>query len=104
MAYKDKFMQRRSETSGIREVIDAMLDSYKLRKKFDEEKLISSWESIMGKPIARRTEKIFIKDKTLFVKLNSAPLRHELTIAKTKVLMVLYRHIDKDLIEDIKFY
>lgn len=104
MSYKERFTKRKSDTSSIREAIDAMLESYKLRQKFDQEKLINSWESMMGKPISRRTEKMFIKDKVLFVKLNSAPLRHELTIAKSKVLEILHRHFDKSLVEDIKFY
>ena len=81
-----------------------MLDSYKLRGKFDENKLINSWETMMGKPISRRTEKLFIKGKVLFVKLNSAPLRHELTISKIKVLEIIHRNFDKTLVNDVKFY
>lgn len=104
MKYKDKFSQRKSDTSSLKEAIDAMIDSYKLRGKFDQNKLISSWETMMGKPISRRTEKLFIKEKVLFVKLNSAPLRHELTIAKVKVLEIIHRSFDKELVSDVKFY
>lgn len=96
--------ERKSDTSSVKEAIEAMLDSYKIKGKFDENKLINSWGSMMGKPIARRTEKIFIKDAVLFVKLNSAPLRQELTIAKIKVLEIIHRNFDKNLIVDIKFY
>ncbi len=104
MGYKKKYSERKSDTSSVREAIDAMLDSYKLRGKFDENKLINSWEMMMGKPIARRTEKMFIKEKVLIVKLNSAPLRHELTISKTKVLEIIHRNFDKNLVTDVKFY
>ncbi|MCK5104888.1 MAG: DUF721 domain-containing protein [Cyclobacteriaceae bacterium] len=104
MRYKNKYSERKSETSSVKEAIDAMLDTYKLRGKFDENKLINSWESMMGKPISRRTEKLFIKEKVLFVKLNSAPLRHELTISKTKVLEIIHRNFDKTLVTDVKFY
>ncbi|MCK5369623.1 MAG: DUF721 domain-containing protein [Cyclobacteriaceae bacterium] len=104
MRYKNKYSERKSETSSVKEAIDAMLDTYKLRGKFNENKLINSWESMMGKPISRRTEKLFIKEKVLFVKLNSAPLRHELTISKTKVLEIIHRNFDKTLVTDVKFY
>lgn len=104
MKYKDKYTSRVSGTSNLKEAIEAMLKSYKLQGKFDETRLIGSWETLMGKPIARRTEKLFIKDHVLFVKLNSAPLRQELTIAKTKVLEILHREFDKSLVKDIKFY
>jgi len=104
MRYKNKFSERKSDTSSVKDAIEAMIDSYKLRGKFDQTKLINSWESMMGKPISRRTEKIFIKDKMLFVKLNSAPLRQELTISKSKVLEIIHRHFDKNLVTDVKFY
>ena len=81
-----------------------MIDSYKLRGKYDQARLINSWETLMGKPIARRTEKLFVKDRILFVKLNSAPLRQELTISKLKVLEIIHRVVDKELVEDVKFY
>ena len=104
MKYKDKFSNRKSGTSSVQEAIEAMIDSYRLRGKFNQTKLINSWETMMGKPISRRTEKIFLKEKVLFVKLNSAPLRQELTIAKTKVLEIIHRNFDKDLVTDVKFY
>lgn len=104
MKYKDKFSNRKSGTSSLKEAIEAMIDSYRLRGKFDQTKLINSWETMMGKPIARRTEKIFLKEKVLFVKLNSAPLRQELTIAKTKVLEIIHRDFDKEMVIDVKFY
>jgi len=104
MVYKNKKSERKSDTSSVKEAIDEMLDSYKLRGKFDEKKLINSWGTIMGKPISRRTEKIYIKNRVLFVKLNSAPLRQELTIAKAKVLEIIHRSFDKNLVEDVKFY
>jgi predicted nucleic acid-binding Zn ribbon protein len=104
MRYKNKNSERKSDTSSLKEAIDAMLDSYKIRGKFDENKLINSWETMMGKPIARRTEKMFLKEKVLFVKLNSAPLRHELTIAKTKILEIIHRTFDASLVSDVKFY
>lgn len=81
-----------------------MLDTYKLKGKFDENKLINSWEAMMGKPIAKRTEKMYIKDRVLFVKLNSAPLRQELTMSKSKVLEILHRDFDKDMVIDVLFY
>lgn len=104
MRYKNKNFERKSETSSVKEAIDAMLDSYKIRGKFDENKLINSWETMMGKPIARRTEKMFLKEKVLFVKLNSAPLRHELTISKSKILEIIHRNFEASLVSDVKFY
>lgn len=104
MKYKDKISKRTSSTSRLKEVIDAMIDTYKIRGKFDENKLINSWGKMMGAPIAKRTDKLYIKDNVLFVKLNSAPLRQELTMAKSKVLEIIHRDFDKSMVTDVLFY
>jgi predicted nucleic acid-binding Zn ribbon protein len=97
------FTKRRSDTTSIRDAIDSMLESYKIKDQYNANRLIGSWESMMGKPIAKRTDQLFVKDQILFVKLNSAPLRQELTIAKSKVLEIIHRHFDKELVADVKF-
>ncbi len=104
MKQKPNFSQRKSDTTTLKDAINSMMESYKIKGKFDENKLIQSWHTLMGAPIAKRTEKIFLKNKVLYVKLNSAPLRQELTIAKSKVLEIIHRHFDKELMTDIKFY
>jgi len=104
MKRKSKHTQRKSDTSSLKDAIKSMMESYNIKGKFDENRLINSWETLMGAPIARRTEKLFIKEKVLYVKLSSAPLRHELTIAKTKVLEIIHRHFDKSLVDGVKFY
>ena len=100
----EKNPKRKSDTSSLKDAINAMIDNYKIRGKYDENRLIASWEEMMGKPIAKRTEKIFIKEKILFVKLNSAPLRQELTMSKSKVLEIIHHQFSKELVEEVKFY
>jgi predicted nucleic acid-binding Zn ribbon protein len=104
MKKRSEYSKRTSDTSSIKDAITSMMESYKIKDKFDANRLISSWGSLMGAPIAKRTEKLFVKDKVLFVKLNSAPLRQELTIAKSKVLEIIHRHYGKELVKDVKFY
>lgn len=90
-------------TALLREAIEAMMEHYRIKDKFDEKKLITSWEQIVGAPIARRTEKLYMRNKVLYVHLNSAPLRHELTASRDKVLRLLHEHISPELLEEVKF-
>ncbi len=104
MKKENPFTKRHAETSSVKNAIEEMLNAYKLRGKYDENRLIASWESLMGKPIAKRTLKIYIKNKVLYVQLNSAPLRHELTLAKLKVLDIIHQNFASDMVVDVKFY
>lgn len=94
---------KEDNTQQFHQAFDKFLKEENLENRFNERKLITSWNEIMGDPIARRTSKVFIKDEVLFVKLTSAPLRQELTNAKTKVLELLERSLGKKVIRDVIF-
>jgi len=94
---------RGNNTSTIGMALRKLLHEYNISGKYDETKLISSWGRLMGKPIASRTKKIFIRDKKLVVELSSAPLKHELTIAKRKVLQILSEEFGDNVVEDVIF-
>ncbi len=74
-----------------------------LDQTYNEKKLISTWNELMGKPIANRTSRIFIKDRIMYVKLTSAPLKQELTMSKEKVLDLILRKTGEKVIDDIRF-
>lgn len=44
------------------------------------------WENLMGKTIARYTDKISIHGHTLYIHTNVAPLKQELTFQKEKII------------------
>ena len=74
-----------------------------LDQTFNEKKLISTWNELMGKQIANRTSKIFIKDRIMYVTLTSAPLKQELTMAREKVLHLIEEKMGEKIIDDVRF-
>ncbi len=100
---KNYFNKRRSEISPLKEAIDDMLKAYKISGKVNETKVIESWEKIMGKPIAARTTDLKFKYKKLYVTLNSAPLRQELAMSKSKMIELLNKDFSETVVEDIVF-
>lgn len=97
----DPIKQRKSNTSTIGEAIRDLLNAYRLETKYDEARLIDSWERLMGRSIAIRTTKLFIKDKKLYVQVNSAPLKNELSLSKPKILEIFGKEIGKDIIQQV---
>lgn len=90
--------QSNSFTSAFRQ----FLKNEKLDSKYREKLLAESWGSLVGKPIADRTSGLFIKDKILFVKLTSAPLKQELNNNKDKVIALLKADFG-DLFQELRF-
>lgn len=91
---------RERETHSVGEAIRDLLNSYKLTTKFDETNLLNSWERLVGKPIARQTRKLYIRNKVLFVEFTSPTMRHDFTLSKKKVIEVLRQEFG-DVISEI---
>ena len=93
-------MSKHNEHS-LKEVLEKLLKVYKLDEKLAERKLIASWESVMGVMIAKHTKDLYIKHKQLFVTLDSAALRNELSLAKTKIVKMLNDEVGTEVINDV---
>ena len=92
---------RKSEVTMVSDAMGDLLRSYKIEDKYNESKLISDWERLMGKTIANRTTRLYIKDRKLFVTVSSAPLRHELTLSRDKILQRLEEETGKKIVDEI---
>jgi predicted nucleic acid-binding Zn ribbon protein len=83
------------------QAIRELLNSYRLTARFDEASLINSWERLAGKPIARRTKKIYIRNKVLFVELDSPSMKHDFSMHKVQVLELFKNEFGAGIITDI---
>jgi predicted nucleic acid-binding Zn ribbon protein len=106
MSYKPKaydHLNRKSDTSTVGEALQEMYKAYRLDGRFKSSQVVNSWERLMGKPIASRTEKIFLNNKKLYIKLTSAPLKQELSMSKQKIVEIFNREFGEGTIEEIVF-
>lgn len=87
----------------MEEAFQELLKAYRLEGKFKEKSLIHDWAELVGKTIADRTESVFIRQKKLFVKISSGPVKRELQFNKSKILTLIVDRYGKDLIDDIVF-
>ena len=93
-------MSKHNEHS-IKEAIEKLLKAYKLDDRLAERRLLNSWEEVMGKMIANHTKDIFVKHRQLFVTLDSAALRNELSMAKTKIVKMMNDAAGAEVITDV---
>jgi predicted nucleic acid-binding Zn ribbon protein len=91
----------KDDIQSVGQAIRQLLNSYHLSSKFDEANLISSWDRIAGKPIASRTKKIYIRNKVLFVELDSPSLKNDFSIHKSAVLDLFKKEFGEGIITDI---
>jgi predicted nucleic acid-binding Zn ribbon protein len=98
-----KFDPRKADIQPLKDGIKALLKTYRLQGKMNEVFIVSSWEKIMGKAIALKTQELYFKDHKLFVRLSSAPLKHELNMSKGKVMALINAEVGEPVIEEVVF-
>ena len=87
----------------LKQAIEALIDQYKIQERLSETVVINDWEKIVGKMIARHTKNMYIKKRILFVELDNAALRNELSYAKTKLVLAINKSLNSEAIDEIVF-
>jgi predicted nucleic acid-binding Zn ribbon protein len=91
----------RDNTIHIGDAIQELLKSYHIKNKFDEANLVTSWERLVGKPVAKRTKKIFVRNRVLFVELDSPGMKHDLNLHKSQILELFQKEFGKEMLGEI---
>jgi predicted nucleic acid-binding Zn ribbon protein len=92
---------RRSKTISLAEAMKDYIREMNLEGKLSEIGVINSWEETVGKAIASRTLKIFIKDHVLYVHLSSSVVRNELLMLRQELKEKLNEKAGCEVIKDI---
>lgn len=95
--------QKKDSTIHISQAIQELLKTQHLKPKFDEASVIVSWERIVGKSIAKRTKRIYIRNKVLFVELQSPSLKQDLGYHKTHMLELFKKEFGEGVVAEIVF-
>ena len=94
---------KRTNDQTLKQAIDQMLKNFHLDQKLNETRLINSWESVMGKTVSNRTTQLYVRNKKLFVSVNSASLREELYNSRVKIIRLLNDEAGQEVVEEIVF-
>ncbi len=100
--YKDS-IGRKSTVAPLKDVFEELLQAYSLKDRYDEKKVISGWGELMGNTVSKRTTELSVRNKKLYVKLSSGPIKKELMMNKSKVIQLIAEKFGNSIIEDIVF-
>ena len=66
-----------------------MVSAYKLKPKLHQTKIRTVWAELMGPTINGYTRSLSLRKNTLYINLDSAPLKQELSYGKEKIVDLL---------------
>ena len=95
-------MYNRGKTEWfLNEAFQQMLESYHLKEKYIEQKIIYSWKDLVGHVIMKHTNKIVLKNKTLIITIHSPIVKNELRMLRSELLQRIREKVEYVEINDI---
>lgn len=83
------------------EALQQFLNKSKLKTGVQALQIEDVWEKIMGKTVAKYTDKLQIVGATLFVSTVVAPLKNELLYQKEKIIELVNKELGEKVIKEV---
>lgn len=93
----------RTNDKTLKEAMEQMLKVYRLKHKYDETFAVSSWEEVVGKAVANRTKEIFIRDKKLYLRIESSVVKNELKMMRQQIMQNLNEKAGAEVVLEMIF-
>ncbi len=81
--------------------MDQFIDAFGLREKMDELDITTAWDDVVGGMVARHTVSVRLRRGRLNIKVDSAPLRQELTYMRETLVEVLNKRAGRKVVQEI---
>ncbi|EDM44764.1 hypothetical protein SCB49_14370 [unidentified eubacterium SCB49] len=93
--------KRNTEERDIKSVLQEFIKTNRLDQGLDQVSVTQAWESVMGPPIVKYTTAVVLDRNTLYVSLSSSVLREELSYGKLKIIDLLNRNMQKEVVRKL---
>ncbi len=94
---------KRSNTQSLSEVLREYVRVMRMDRKLKEVDVIGSWETILGKTIARYTRNVFISKQVLYVEIDSPVVKNELLMMREEIRLRLNELAGEEMVKKIVF-
>lgn len=93
---------KRTNAQSIGELLQEFYkENSALRQKILEIRVQRAWGELLGPMIMRSTRNIYVKNRILYVFLDSSVLRSELILNKERILKSLNEYAEANVVQDI---
>jgi len=86
---------------SLQDAIKKFLDQSRLKQGMQSLRIEDIWEEIMGKTIAKYTDKIQVINHTLYITSTVAPLKNELLYQKEKIIERVNEALGEKLVKEV---
>ncbi len=88
----------------IKEALDKMVKDLKLKPGIDETRIREAWVNIMGKVVAKYTTSVTLKKSKLYIKVEVAALKQELSFNRDKIKENVNKELGEEVVTEVIVY
>ena len=94
---------RKTNDKTLKEAIEQMMQVYKIKRKYEETGITQARPELVGKAVANRTKELFIRDKKLFLRIESSVIKNELLMMREQIIQKINERAKSVIVEEIIF-
>ena len=98
-----KQMSQDHNTSSAKELILALFSQNNLEYGIDKVRVKEAWVEIAGIGVVRYTEQVRLQGDRLFITLNNAALKADLSLRRTELVQLINEHLKKEVVKEVIF-
>jgi predicted nucleic acid-binding Zn ribbon protein len=96
--------ERKYTDQSLKTIIQEMLRRSGMEKKFNEIEVSKIYHEVVGDLISRRTRDVKMRDKTLIIRVDSGPLKEELSYSKGKIAGLINEKLGVQYIDEVEVW
>ena len=90
-----------SDAISMGEALKQFLDKSRIKNGIQAMQIEDHWEKIMGNTIAKYTDKLEVRNGTLFIYTSVAPLRNELIFQRDLIIKRINESLGQSVVKDV---
>jgi predicted nucleic acid-binding Zn ribbon protein len=90
-----------SDAISLGEALKKFLEKSRIKNSIQSMQIEDHWLKLMGETIAKYTDRIEIKNGTLFIYTEVAPLKNELVFQKELIVKRINESLGDDIVKDV---
>jgi predicted nucleic acid-binding Zn ribbon protein len=95
-------MARAFNDKTLKQVIAEMLRASGMEKRYTELDIEEHYRQLVGEYISRKTREVKLREKTLVLRIESGPIKEEISYQKSRILASINEHFGKVIVEDVQ--
>ncbi len=92
---------RKAYDQPLYQVLQELIKTMRWTAQLNNVRIKEIWKTVMGDIVARHTSNVRLREKTLFIHLDSAPLRSELAYSREKIRQMLNQELGGDYLQEV---